>query len=102
MTIDNGNTYTAEDTVLGAEILGYTIGLIGWIVACLVAWSFTGFWAVLGMYLLMSIVMALLSWLISLAVALALGEERLAALGAFCSTTADTIVGWFTPAPKAA
>lgn len=101
MTIDNGNTYTTEDAVFGAECLGYAIGLFGWIVTCLVAWSFTGFWAVLGMYILMSILMWILSMLISMLAAWALGAEGLATIGSFVSTTSDTVVGWFTPADKA-
>lgn len=95
-TVDNGTTYTQEDVDLGCKVIATTITVIAWIAAAAFAWSFSGFWMVLLMYMLANIVAYIASVLAGFGIDMVLPVEGKAAIGRAAGTVAGTLTGWFT------
>ena len=95
-TLDNGQDFVAEDAVLGATVVSWAINILSWIVAAAIAWSFSGFWMVLLMYLLSSLIMGILALLAKLALAMTVDDATFASLGRGINTAINSVTGLFS------
>ena len=95
-TVDNGNNYTQEDVVLGCDVIATAITVLSWVAAAMFAWSFSGFWMVLLMYILGSLIAYLAAILAGFGIDAVMPIEAKAAVGRAAGSVANTITGWFS------
>ena len=85
-TLDNGNDFCHEDAILGAKVIGWTLNVMAWAIAAAIAWSFSGFWAVLLAWVFFTLLLELLKLAIALFVVVPnVSEEQYAAVGRFAA-----------------
>ena len=72
----------SHESMLARKAAKWIIQIVAWFIACAVAWSFSGFWMVLVMYMLMQLLMYFASWALNLAVQVLVSDNTFHAAGA--------------------
>ncbi len=95
-TFTEDNSVAVEDVLLGSQLVGYTLGLMATVASMAIAWSFSGFWLVLIMYVISTIILALLAGLATAGVCYAIGMPGLATVSQAAKPVISRISSFFT------